>query len=259
MKKWFIAFLAVIACNFENKKLEQPKVSTLKNGPTIEQLYDSMEVDSIKYRTKIDSLLFFSSSDSTMVKYLDQCYWPYHVRRIKIKPVYNKRGFSTTEADVKIRWQFERKSVDCGDMETKLAEYNEVTFLDSTCTHCFLIKLDPFDCPIQYITVDRQGDLIFTESYARGGMLGLTRLKKKYHLDYLDEKEIGALLDSLSSVPAQNNEIGLDGMSIYIGFTAKRKVFEIGRWQHPQEMAELWRFIERKLGIKLPQCNIYNH
>jgi hypothetical protein len=243
-----------LGCREKEEKINSSDLAIIQNGPTLEQLLDSIKADSIKFKPIIDSLVFIDSKDSNLIPFLDQCYWLYHVRKLKIVPVFNKRGFSTTEADAQAAWLFEKKTVNCRDLEKTIAEYTGVKYFDSTCLQCFQLWVDPFGHPIVNVLLDKNRDMIFTESYARDGLLGFPRLIKKYHLNYLDEKEISSILKKLSDAPPESSMMGFDGTGISLQASTIGKTFKINRWCEPAELKELWRFIERKIQIKLMKC-----
>lgn len=238
------------------KEVEKQSVLVLQqNDPSLESFLDSMEIDSAKYQPVIDSLFLFSTKDSNLAEFLDQCYWPYHVRRIKIPPDTNSRkGFSTAEADLHTKWLFEKKSVSCRDFGKVLLQLNDVKPLDSASSMSLFLSIDPFGRPRTFVTLDQAGTLALTESYARDNMLAPPRKKSKYLLNPIEKSDLSNLLGKISAAPKENGKVGLDGTSISLQGCIEGKCFEVYRWCDPQELTDIWQFLENKLKEKFSRC-----
>jgi hypothetical protein len=153
-----------------------------------------------------------------------------------------------------VEWLFEKKSLNCDEMGIRQTALNKIELVDSTCGFCFLLVIDAFDNPVQYVTLNRKNELVFTESYARSYLLGLPRLVKKYESNHLDRKELHHILNAFSGLTPADSSIGLDGASIFLEAAIMERKIEVSKWCHPKELRELWRFIERKMKVKLSQC-----
>lgn len=253
LRAFCFLLLLLISCG---KKVEQKSILIVQqNDPSLESFFDSLDMDSAKYRPIIDSLFLFSTRDSNLSVFLDQCYWPYHVRKITIPPDTNTRkGFRTAEADKHAEWLFEKKTVNCGEFEKILLRLNDVKHLDSTSSMSLFLRIDPFGRPMTFVTLDQAGTLALTESYARDNMLAPARKKSKYLLDPKEISDLSDLLGKISKAPKENEKVGLDGTSILLQWCIGGKCFEVFRWCDPQELTDLWMFIENKLKEKIPRC-----
>lgn len=226
-----------------------------KNDPPLERYLDSLKIDSTKYKSRIDSLFLFDTSNQKLAEFLNQCYWPNHVRRIVIPPEKNpNKGFSTAEADKKVEWLFEKKTFNCNDFYNVLLEINGVKALDSASSFSLFLEVDPFGHPLTFVTLDKEGELAFTESYARDGLLGYPRQKLSYRFSRSEINEVSVILGVLTAVPKENNNSGLDGTSISLRWCLERKCYEVYRWCDPQELKDLWQYFETKLKVRLPKC-----